>query len=604
MSWEKHFVKGGKKPVVTQAAGDMEPHGTSAKFSSYLPEVYAGHPNRIQRYHQYEDMDRDSDVAAALDTIADFCTQSEEQNDTPFFVRYNGEPNETEIGLVKNALAKWITINDFRRRLWKIFRDSIKNGDAFFLRDPENGKWLWLDHFFVEMVKMDEDEGEVAEEYLIRNLRLNQQAKYATQAADLSNYRSPLGGAVLNTSRPMGSGSPGSSNFQLAGSDRDLRQMKFGNRGGQENLSVVNADHVIHLSMSAGMDSNWPFGNSILDPIFKVYRQKELLEDSIIIYRVQRAPERRVFYIDVGQMNPVKARAHIESIKNEIHQRRIPSRNGGTSSIDSSYNPLSILEDYYFSQTSEGRGSKVETLPGGDSAGDITDLSYFTKKMARGMRIPTSYLSLGDEEAGTAYNDGKLGSAMIQEFRFNKYCMRIQSMFSPIFDREFKRFMKDSGIMVEDDLFELEFNPPQNFTKYRQIEIDSQQVGVYQSVADNPKLSERFKLKRFLNLTDDEIIENEKQWKEENAKKLKKETGTTDAESNPEGDLSSIGVRPPSGGGGFGDFGGDDFGGGDEPPADGGGAPDGGGGDGGMGDAPPAGSTSPVGSAAPPPGGL
>ena len=68
---------------------------SSSKYASYLPEVYAGHPNRIQRYYQYDDMDKDSDINASLDLIADFCTQSEEQNDEPFEIAYNGEPNRS-----------------------------------------------------------------------------------------------------------------------------------------------------------------------------------------------------------------------------------------------------------------------------------------------------------------------------------------------------------------------------------------------------------------------------------------------------------------------------------------------------------------------------
>jgi hypothetical protein len=207
----------------------------------------------------------------------------------------------------------------------------------------------------------------------------------------------------------------------------------------------------------------------------------------------------------------------------------------------------SIVEDYFFAQSSDGRGSKVETLPGGDNLGEIGDLTFFTKKMARGLRIPSSYLSLGDDDGsgGASYNDGKLGAAVIQEFRFNKYCMRLQSLLAPVFDKDFKRFLKANGIEIESSLFELKFNPPQNFTKYRQIELDTQQVGVYQQVADNKKLSERFKLKRFLNLSEDEILENERQWAEENAAKLKKAVGSTPAESEPEGDLSSVGIRMP-----------------------------------------------------------
>ena len=86
-------------------------------------------PNRIQRYYQYDDMDRDSDINAALDTIADFCTQSEEQNDEPFEIVYNEEANETEVTLLKTSLKKWVKLNDFKQRLWHIFRQTIKNGD-------------------------------------------------------------------------------------------------------------------------------------------------------------------------------------------------------------------------------------------------------------------------------------------------------------------------------------------------------------------------------------------------------------------------------------------------------------------------------------------
>jgi hypothetical protein len=125
-------------------------------------------------------------------------------------------------------------------------------------------------------------------------------------------------------------------------------------------------------------------------------------------------------------------------------------------------------------------------------------------------------------------------------------------------------------------LFELQFNPPQSFTRYRQIELDSQRVGVYQGVAENKKLSERFKLKRFLGLKDEELLENEDLWAEENADKFKKKTGQSPAEANMGDGLGAVGIHP-----GDMDMGMDDMG--EEPvPEDGaepaaGGAPMGGG---------------------------
>ena len=102
---------------------------------------------------------------------------------------------------------------------------------------------------------------------------------------------------------------------------------------GQREIAV-DAQTYVHLSLSEGLDLNFPFGNSLLESVFKVYKQKELLEDSIIIYRVQRAIERRVFYIDVGNM-PNLAMQFVERVKTEIHPRRIPpSTGGGTNVID------------------------------------------------------------------------------------------------------------------------------------------------------------------------------------------------------------------------------------------------------------------------------
>ncbi len=110
MTWSKHW-----RTVNTQSSGaprkeDSEKGGgaagTSSKFSSYLPEVYAGHPNRIQRYYQYDDMDKDSDICAALDCISEFCVQSEEQKKEPFIIEYDDEANETEVKLLTTYLRK------------------------------------------------------------------------------------------------------------------------------------------------------------------------------------------------------------------------------------------------------------------------------------------------------------------------------------------------------------------------------------------------------------------------------------------------------------------------------------------------------------------
>jgi len=232
------------------------------------------------------------------------------------------------------------------------------------------------------------------------------------------------------------------------------------------------------------------------------------------------------------------AMSFVERVKNEIQQRRIPSATGGGQNmVDASYNPLSVNEDYFFPQTAEGRGSKVETLPGGTNLGEITDLRFFTNKLFRALRIPSAYLPTGIEEASNTVADGKVGTAYIQELRFNKYCERLQSMIIETFDLEFKMWLHSQGVNIDSSLFELKFNPPQNFAAYRQSELDTARVATFASLQEIPHMSKRFAMKRYLGLTQEEITENERMWREENGDKL---TATTDSAA----ELRSAGITP------------------------------------------------------------
>jgi len=211
------------------------------------------------------------------------------------------------------------------------------------------------------------------------------------------------------------------------------------------------------------------------------------------------------------------AMSFVERVKNEVNQRRIPSNTGGSQTvIDAGYNPLSINEDYFFPQTAEGRGSKVEILPGGTNLGEIDDLKYFTNKLFRALRIPSSYLPTGPDDGGSNFNDGRVGTAYIQELRFNKYCERLQSMMHEQFDTEFKMYLHTKGVNIDNNIFDLKFNPPQNFASYRQAEMDGVRMNAFSNIVSIPFVSRRFALKRFLGITTEEIAENEKMWREEN----------------------------------------------------------------------------------------
>lgn len=479
-------------------------------YMSRLPEVYTGHPNRIERYNQYEMMDVDAEINACLDIISEFSTQKNEHNKTPFNFDWKSEPTPNEVELLKTQLQQWCKLNEFDNRIFKIFRNVVKYGDQVFVRDPENFKLYWVDMVKVIKVIVNESEGKKPEQYVLKDININLQNLSVAQKTNTDFAANPatgLGGTGGGTNTPY---TVPAMPYNTTGSRFTLGQSE----------SAIDAKHIVHLSLTEGLDRFWPFGQSILENIFKVYKQKELLEDAVLIYRVQRAPERRMFKIDVGNMPSHLAMAFVERIKNEIHQRRIPSLYGGQSIVDATYNPLSMNEDYFFPVTADGRGSSVEVLPGGQNLGEIDDLKYFNNRLARGLRVPSSYLPTGPDDNTTPLSDGRVGTAMIQEFRFNQYCERLQSYIGMKLDEEFKLFLRWRGLNIDSGLFSLVFNPPQNFAAYRQSELDTARVSTFATMEAFPYMSKRFALERFLGLTEEEIKKNEKLWEEENKKEV------------------------------------------------------------------------------------
>jgi len=524
MSWKKYFKVANVSGSVSPINGGALQNFTYRNYQSNLPEVYIGHPNRIERYNQYEQMDMDSEVNAALDILSEFSTQSNEENGTPFQFYWREKPTDNEVKLIREQLNQWVKLNELNSRTFKIFRNTIKYGDQLFLRDPETFKLFWVEMSKVTKIIVNEAEGKKPEQYVIKDLAPNFENLTATQVntSDISVNHPQVGGpngAYIQPKTPYSGGS----RFSQA-----------------QNEQTINAEHILHLSLTEGLDFSWPFGNSVLENVFKVFKQKELLEDAIIIYRVQRAPERRIFYIDVGNMPSHMAMAFVERVKNEVHQRRIPTQTGGGQNMmDATYNPLSTNEDYFFPQTADGRGSKVDTLQGGQNLGEITDLHYFTNKLFRGLRIPASYLPTGMDD-GTSnpntFSDGRVGTALIQEWRFNQYCIRLQRMISEKLDAEFKLFMRWRGINIDNNLFELQFNEPQNFASYRQAEVDGARIGSFVQLEQYPYLSKRFLLTRYLGLTEEEMADNERMWAEEQ--------GDVDKAPPSEAGLRSVGISP------------------------------------------------------------
>ena len=228
-------------------------------------EVYSGH-NVLNVTHSMTcKWIQDSEINAALDTIAEFSTQTDPETKLPFKIDYKTEPTDSEVNAIETTLKQWIRINDFERRMFTMFRSCIKYGDQFFIRDPETYKLIWVQPGDVAKSIVNESEGRKIDQYIVKNIALNLQELVATDTKKHTDS---------TTINPTTGYSVGKGNAGIVTAN---------NSSSMSSEFAVDSKHMVHVSLSDGMNNNWPFGNSILEAVFKVYKQKELLEDSIII---------------------------------------------------------------------------------------------------------------------------------------------------------------------------------------------------------------------------------------------------------------------------------------------------------------------------------
>lgn len=499
-----------------RAVQDSQDVSGGALFSSHswYQRLVQGSSTRLTRYREYDLMDDDVDIARALDTIAEEMTRSDHKNNLP--VKINFRDIETNIKTsqaetITAALRYWVDIQELNDKLFHIARNLIKYGDCYFDKTRGSTKeWMHIPPKLVTAAMVDEDDVTKITGWVIRD--------------DMKKALSNTGGYTLSSN--------------------------------EYTTSLHSAANIIHISLSDQMSDIAPFGESVLKSVYRSYKQKDLLEDSIIIYRIVRAPERRVFYIDVGKMPPHRSKQYLEQVKNEVRQKKIPSQNSnGTPAVESVYNAHSTNEDFFLAQRADGKGSKIEVLPGGQGLGELADLEYFQDKVFRGLRIPTSYMSIR-KDAQPIFNDGKVGQSYIEEVRFGCFCIRLQRNISKALDREFKTFLKDIGIQYDATAWSLELPEPTNFELYKQMEADSQLLNTLSSASGlDAYFAKRYSLTRFAQMDEADLLRNEKLMAQEKGVKpddpeyYKKIYGSVE---EGEGGMGGGGLGDLGGGGGGG----------------------------------------------------
>ena len=251
---------------------------------------------------------------------------------------------------------------------------------------------------------------------------------------------------------------------------------------------------------------------SYLNKAIKPVNQLRMIEDSVVIYRISRAPERRIFYIDVGNLPKIKAEQYLKDVMNRYRNKLV--YDASTGEIRDDRNHMSMLEDFWLPRREGGRGTEITTLPGGANLGEIDDITYFQRKLYRSLNVPISRL-----EAEQNFSLGRSTEITRDELKFTKFVGKLRKKFSVIFNDLLRTQLILTGVIAEEEWKQMSehiqfyFLQDNNFTELKNAELLKERLEMLSQVENyvGTYFSKEWVKKNVLHLTDDEIGEMQKQ---------------------------------------------------------------------------------------------
>ena len=254
---------------------------------------------------------------------------------------------------------------------------------------------------------------------------------------------------------------------------------------------------------------------SYLHKAIKPVNQLRMIEDSVVIYRISRAPERRIFYIDVGNLPKVKAEQYLKDVMNRYRNKLVYDASTGEIRDDRQY--MSMLEDFWLPRREGGRGTEITTLPGGSNLGEIDDIKYFQKKLFQSLNVPYSRL---DSEASGGLQLGRSTEVSRDEIKFTKFVSRLRNRFNSLFHDLLKTQLILKGIATIEDWdntlsqsIKYGYVNDGYFAEIKESEMFKDRMETYRNVKDSGMLgtvlSRDYMMKQILKMSEAEIIEQQ-----------------------------------------------------------------------------------------------
>jgi len=464
---------------------------SSGFFGSYvdIEGVYRTEFDLIKRYRE---MSLHPEADSAIEDIISEALVSD-TNDTP--VEINLDNLNASDGIkskVRDAFKFIKDLMDFDKKAHEIYRNWYVDGRIYYhkiidLKKPEDGI---QELRYIDAMKMR----------YVRQQKKNKDDKYR-----VSNQTS---------GNPMDFEFPEIEEYFMYTPKQTYPVGNASPMGGNTGIKI--AKDAITYCTSGLVDRNKGTTLSYLHKAIKSLNQLRMIEDSLVIYRLSRAPERRIFYIDVGNLPKVKAEQYLRDVMMRYRNKLVYNADTGEVRDDKKY--MAMLEDFWLPRREGGRGTEISTLPGGQNLGEITDIEYFKKKLYRSLNVPTSRM---DGEGG--FNLGRSSEILRDEVKFSKFVGRLRKRFSNMFADMLKTQLLLTNVITPEDWeimsehIQFDFLYDNHFTELKETELQNERLALLATTEPyiGRYYSQDWVRRKVLRQTDEEIIEQDERIEKE-----------------------------------------------------------------------------------------
>ena len=515
-------------PVAPNNEDGVDHYLTSGFFGSYV-DIEGVYKTEFDLIKRYREMALHPEVDSAIEDIVNEAIVSD-TNDSPVEIELsNLNASDGIKKKIRDEFKYILDLLDFNNKSHEIYRNWYIDGRLYY-------------HKVIDFKKPQEG---------IQELRYMDamKVKYVRQQKKPKNDGSLLAASKIGNENPMDYSFPEIEEYFVYNPKMSYPAGPLQTKSGSQSGGIKIAKDAITYCTSGLVDRNKSITLSYLNKAIKSLNQIRMIEDSLVIYRLSRAPERRIFYIDVGNLPKVKAEQYLRDVMSRYRNKLVYDANTGEIRDDKKY--MSMLEDFWLPRREGGRGTEISTLPGGQNLGEITDIEYFKKKLYRSLNVPPSRM---DGEGG--FNLGRSSEILRDELKFTKFVGRLRKRFASLFSDMLKTQLILKNIITPEDWekisdhIQYDFLYDNQFAELKESELMNERLGTLASI--EPYIGKYYSVdyvrRKILRQTDTEIKEIDEQIEQEIADGIIPDPNAVDpitGEPLPGGDdLGDIPIEP------------------------------------------------------------